>query len=232
MFVSAVVPAAGFGKRLKSKTPKPLIRIGKKPIFIRTLETLSENDLIKEIILVANKKNLPELRSCLLRYRIRKVKTLVTGGRRRQDSVRNGLKHLNSACVLVLIHDAARPFVTQEIISNAINTAKKFDAAIAAVELKPTVKAIDSRGYISKTLERNRIFEIQTPQVFKKDLIIKAYDRFGHINVTDDSALVEKLSKKIKIVKGSYFNIKITTPEDLVFAEAILRKNKSLGVRL
>jgi len=224
MFLSAIIPAAGYGKRLKSNISKPLVKIGNTPILIRTLRALNNVVPIKEIILVVNKKDICKLKDIISRQRIKKLKCIVLGGKRRQDSVRNGLKYLDKRCDFVLIHDGARPFIQKEIVLEVIDEAKRSRAAVTGVALKPTIKRCDSRNHIVETLDRNRLFEIQTPQVFSKELIMKAHERFYRLNVTDDAALVEKLGAKVKLVEGSYLNIKITTPEDLVLAKAINKR--------
>jgi 2-C-methyl-D-erythritol 4-phosphate cytidylyltransferase len=126
----------------------------------------------------------------------------------------------------VLIHDSARPFIDRKFITEVIMAAKKTGAAITGVPIKATIKSIKSGGLVDRTLDRSNLWEIQTPQVFKKELILKAYKEFSKRNVTDDSSLVEKLGKKVKIVPGSYENIKITTKEDLLFAQAIAGRKR------
>lgn len=222
-YVTAIVLAAGRGERLKSKVPKLLAKIGSKPVIIHTLEALSRNPSIKDIILVANAKNLREMTAWVKRYHIRKISSVVEGGARRQDSLGSGLKAVDSRTDLVLIHDAARPFIDKNLIDSVINVAKKSGAAITGVPVKATIKKAFGK-VVDKTIERKNLWEIQTPQVFKKDLILKAYKKFGKIDVTDDAMLVEKLGGKVNIVEGSYSNIKITTPEDLVLAEAIAKR--------
>ena len=222
-YVTAIALAAGRGERLKSKVPKLLAKIGSKPVIIHTLEALSRNPSIKDIILVANAKNLREMTAWVKRYHIRKISSVVEGGARRQDSLGNGLKAVDSRTDLVLIHDAARPFIDKNLIDSVINVAKKSGAAITGVPVKATIKKAFGK-VVDKTIERKNLWEIQTPQVFKKDLILKAYKKFGKIDVTDDAMLVEKLGGKVNIVEGSYSNIKITTPEDLVLAEAIAKR--------
>ncbi len=235
MYVSAIVLAAGKGKRFKSDISKPLVKIGAKPIIFYSLRVLSRNPEIKDIILVANRGNRKGINAVLRKYRINKIKAVVLGGKRRQDSVLNGLKAIGrKGPGLVLIHDSARPFIDRGIISSVIRQAKRSRAAIAGVPVKATIKEVTrSPGYkvtdsfiVKKTLDRGDLWEIQTPQVFKKDWILSAYQKFGGTEVTDDASLVEKSGHKVSLVKGSYFNIKITTPEDLVLAEAILKSCK------
>lgn len=235
MHVTAIVLAAGKGLRLKSKVPKPLIGINSKPLIIYSLKTLSGCSDIKDIIVVTNDKNSSSIKSKIGKYGIRKVKNIILGGLRRQDSVYNALKVIDKRTNLVLVHDAARPFINKETISSAIKAAKKYKAAIVGVPVKATIKkATKTQGHqdtrlptVKKTLNRDNLWEIQTPQVFKKAIILRAYEEYEKISVSDDAALVEKLGVKAKIVMGSYFNIKITTPEDLILAEAIARKGKS-----
>jgi 2-C-methyl-D-erythritol 4-phosphate cytidylyltransferase len=223
MFVSAIVPAAGSGLRLRSSLPKPLVSLNKKPIFIHTLSSLNRHPDIKEIILVVSGNTVGAITQCLKRYKIKKVKELVIGGAARCDSVRNGLKRVSHRAELVLIHDAVRPIIESNMISRIIKEAKKTGAAILGVPIKPTVKEVDMRNRVVRTLRRENVYEIQTPQVFRKDIIINAYKKFSNLRAVDDASLVERLGKTVKVVFGSYFNIKITTPEDLVFARAILK---------
>ena len=244
--IEAIVPAAGLGRRLKGDITKPLVSISGSPIIIRTLKVLNAHPRISKIIVLSHKKNLKAMRKLISRNNIHKLKNIVEGGATRSTSVAAGLKLISGDTDFVLIHDAARPFVKKEIISKVISAAVASGAAVAGVRLKPTIKKIKSNngfGYrlpnhcfpaykknhtvvIEKTLDRENIWEIQTPQVFKKDLILEAYKRFKKIAATDDASLVEKLGLDVSVVEGSYFNIKVTTFEDLVFAKAIAMKLK------
>lgn len=228
MNITAIVLAAGKGRRFKSKVPKPLAKIRFKPVLIYSLESLCRHPRIRKIIIVANAANFKKILSLIKRYHINKVACVVLGGKRRQDSVSCGLKRIiDDDCDFVLIHDSARPFTDSKIISRVIEKAKKSGCAIAGVPVKATIKkAVSSNSRIvDKTLDRRMLWEIQTPQVFRKDLILSAYKKFKNVPVTDDASLVEKLGRKVSIVLGSYNNIKITTPEDLALAQYIsLRK--------
>lgn len=248
MFVSALLLAAGSGKRFKSKIPKPLASIRSFPIILYSLRALARHPLIKDIIVVVNRKNILAVRDCVKEYRIKKTLKFVQGGERRQDSVLCGLKALSHVSDFVLIHDAARPFIDKRMISAVIQSARKSEAAIVGVPVKATIKRVkrslkpqassrthhnqgnqeigksgDRALLVEQTLNRENLWEIQTPQVFKKDVILEAHRRFGKANVTDDAMLVEKLGVRVAIVPGSYRNIKITTPEDLLIAEALAR---------
>ncbi len=198
MYVSAIVLAAGRGVRLKSKTPKPLIKINSKPVLIYSLATLSKNPWIKEIIVVVNPLNQKKIIHEIKQRRIKKVKKIILGGNQRRDSVYRGLRAINKAAGLVLIHDGARPFVDAKTISLVINEAGKTGAAIVGVPVKATIKEVRGSGlgahgkYVKKTLDRENLWEIQTPQVFKKDIILEADVKFGKTKVTDDAMLVEK----------------------------------------
>ena len=227
MYVTAIVLAAGRGLRLKSKISKPLIEINSKPIIIYCLNTISQHSNIKDIIVVANSKNSKSIISKIGQYRIGKIKNIVLGGKRRQDSVRNGLKAMNRRTDLVLIHDAVRPFIDKKMVSVLIKKAKRYQAAIVGTPLKATIKKVLDKSIVEKTIDRNNLWEIQTPQVFRKDLILEAYEKYRGVSVSDDASLVEKLGVKVKVVMGSYFNIKITTPEDLILAKAILKTQKA-----
>jgi 2-C-methyl-D-erythritol 4-phosphate cytidylyltransferase len=246
MKVSAIVLAAGRSLRFsRSKISKVLTPINSKPIIIYSLEILSKHPSVRDIIVVVNEQNLKGITNQISDSRIRKIRRIVKGGIRRQDSVINALSVLNRDIDFVLIHDAARPFINRNMVSSLIKEAARYGAAIAGVPVKATVKEVDlvrssefavpsksknrkERGAVTvkRTLDRSRLWEIQTPQVFKKDLIVKAYKKFGRLDVTDDAMLVEKLGEKVRVVLGSYDNIKITTPEDLVVAEAILKSKK------
>ena len=222
--LSAIILAAGRGKRLGSAVSKPLVKIGKFPVIIYSLRTLDEHPEIDEIILVVNNKNRRAITRLIKKYSFKKIKTLVLGGSRRQDSVFNGLKNVSSNSDWILIHDSARPFINGEGVTKVIRAAKETGSAIMAVKPKATIKYSWRGNLVAKTLDRDNLWEIQTPQVFKKDFILQAYKKFGPGKVTDDASLVEKLGKKIKLIQGSYANIKITTGEDLLFAGLIAKR--------
>jgi len=230
-YVTAIVLAAGRGLRFKSKITKPILKINSRPIIIYCLDILSKHPNIRDIIVVVNSKNSRSIIRKIGQCRIKKIKDVVLGGRRRQDSVAKALRAIDVRTALVLIHDAVRPFIDKEMVSSVLKEAKKSGAAIVGVPVKATIKEVTksrshevtSRVLVKKTLDRDSLWEVQTPQVFKKELIMEAYNKFGNSEVTDDASLLEKIGVRVKIVRGSYFNIKITTPEDLVLAEAIAK---------
>ena len=225
----AIVLAGGTGKRMGSSTSKQFLLLDNKPILVHTLQIFQECRPIDGIYLVVNHKDLPTIQEEILEaYHFSKILKLVIGGRLRQDSVRNGLEAIDEACDIVTIHDAARPFVSPAFIEKSIFLMEMFDAIIPAIPARDTIKAISKEGFVMKTLERDTLWQVQTPQTFKYDLIAKAYREgmakklYGY----DDSAFIEHLGKKVKVIEGSPYNIKITTPEDLIIAKGILSQFK------
>jgi 2-C-methyl-D-erythritol 4-phosphate cytidylyltransferase len=178
---------------------------------------------------VVNHRDLPLIQEEILEtYHFSKIMKLVIGGRLRQDSVRNGLEAIDESCDVVIIHDAARPFVSPAFVEKSIFLMEMFDAVIPAIPARDTIKVISKEGFVLKTLERDALWHIQTPQTFKYDLIAKAY-REGMAKKLcgyDDSTFIEHLGKRVKVVEGSPYNIKITTPEDLLIARGILAQLK------
>ncbi|KUG21850.1 2-c-methyl-d-erythritol 2,4-cyclodiphosphate synthase [hydrocarbon metagenome] len=227
----AIIPAGGMGKRLKANMAKQYLKLNQKPILVNTLQVFQESQIIDEIILVLPKADLisagQELRN---KYGLNKVTKIVAGGNERQDSVRNGLAAIDNKCDLVLVHDAVRPFITERMIREVIAAAKVTGAASVGVKAKETIKEAGKDNVVAITIPRNNIWLTQTPQAFKLEILKKAYKKacdekfYG----TDDASLVERMGIKVKMVAGSYDNIKITTPEDLEMARALIR-NKSGG---
>ncbi|MCX5712416.1 MAG: 2-C-methyl-D-erythritol 4-phosphate cytidylyltransferase [Candidatus Omnitrophica bacterium] len=228
--VCAIVVAAGKGLRLESKVSKPLVTLNRKPLFIYCLEVLNKHPQICDIVLVTSLENKTRIIEQVAKYDIDKVLRVVLGGVRRQDSVERGLSSVSRLAQYVLIHDAARPFINAKMISTVILAARKSGSAIVGVPVKETVKKVvrvKGKGLgVKETLKRDELWVAQTPQIFRKDIIINAYKKFGKLSVTDDAALVEKLGSRVSLVNGSYDNIKITTPEDLITAQELLKKWK------
>jgi 2-C-methyl-D-erythritol 4-phosphate cytidylyltransferase len=224
----AIITAAGYGKRMGQ--PKQFLEIGGKPILEWTLSVFEATEAIDEIILVVNEEDVERAK----KFSFTKLKEVVAGGRERQDSVYNGIKALPEDAEIVAVHDGARPFVSSEIIEKAIAEARKEGAVVVGVPISDTVKKVDSRKTstssvesltVESSLNRQELWAAQTPQVFKKDIILRAYrEGLGKHQVTDDAMTVEKLGIPVKMVMGSHRNIKITTPDDLNIAEAILKE--------
>ena len=225
----AIVLAGGAGKRMGTATNKQFLLLDNKPIIVRTLQIFEECRPVDGVYLVVNQKDLPIMQEEILEtYKFNKVVKLVIGGRLRQDSVRNGLEAIENPCDIVIIHDGARPFVSPSFIEKGIFLMEMFDAVIPAIPVKDTIKTVSKEGFVIKTLERDSLWNVQTPQTFKYDLIIKAYREgmskklYGY----DDATFLEHMGKKIKVIEGSPYNIKITTPEDLIIAKGMLSQLK------
>ena len=225
----AIVLAGGAGKRMGTATNKQFLLLDNKPIIVRTLQIFEECRPVDGVYLVVNQKDLPIMQEEILEtYKFNKVVKLVIGGRLRQDSVRNGLEAIENPCDIVIIHDGARPFVSPSFIEKGIFLMEMFDAVIPAIPVKDTIKTVSKEGFVIKTLERDSLWNVQTPQTFKYDLIIKAYREGMSKNLYgyDDATFLEHMGKKIKVIEGSPYNIKITTPEDLIIAKGMLSQLK------
>ncbi len=226
MKITAVVPAAGAGKRMKKRAGrKPFFILGKRPILAHTLSRLQRSPYIKEIILVLDKNDITKGRRLVKAYRLSKVTGITVGGKSRFESVQKGLGCVGKGTELVLIHDGARPFLKQSIIKDTINAARRSGAAIAAVPATSTIKFVKKNRVIYSTPDRDKLWIIATPQVFKYKLLLTAYKKGSGCKskIFDDAGLVERLGRKIKVVQDSSSNIKITTPLDLAIGEAILK---------
>jgi len=226
MKTTAIVPSAGRGIRIRSREAKPYLKLRGIPILARTLRALNSFSCVNEIIVAVDRNSKAKAGKIIKKYKINKVKVVIHGGATRFKSVLNCLSYLSDDTDCVAIHDGVRPFITEDVIRRAIRVAGKIGACVVGVPLITTLKKIDGSLRVISTPPRNRLWAAQTPQVFKKALIAKAYNsaRKRKIKPTDDSMLVELLGKRVKMVKGSYRNIKITTPEDLKLAEILVRK--------
>jgi 2-C-methyl-D-erythritol 4-phosphate cytidylyltransferase len=223
--VSAIVLAGGRGKRMGYVQSKQYIDLNGKPILYYTLKQFIENSLIEKIILVVPEDEKDYCKNEVLNKYGLKVDSVVSGGNERQESVYNALVELKYSDI-VLIHDGARPFVSQRIINDAIKFAKVYKATAPGVMPKDTIKIKDENNFSVDTLVRNSIVAIQTPQAFDFNLICECHKEIKKrgIEVTDDTSVVELLGNTVYIYEGDYTNIKITTPEDLALAEYLVRK--------
>ena len=225
MRVSAILVGAGLGLRMGGTIKKPFLQIHGKPIFLHTIERFSQIDTITEIVCVAGET---EIRSLREQWQdildTNKVKKIVPGGKRRQDSVYNGLCQTETDAEIVLIHDIVRPLVRKEHIEAVITKTREFHAAILAVPMKATVKEAGNNLRIQRTIPRSSLWMAQTPQGFEKNLLVKVFNQLKNsdIEFTDDAEMVERTGHPVYIVPGTDENIKITTPEDLLIAEALL----------
>ncbi|CAM5313072.1 2-C-methyl-D-erythritol 4-phosphate cytidylyltransferase OS=Lysinibacillus sphaericus OX=1421 GN=ispD PE=3 SV=1 [Lysinibacillus sphaericus] len=219
-----VLPAAGSGKRMGAGQNKLFLELLEKPILIHTLEVFEQDENCTGIWLAVKPEERAVIQKMLANYGISKVKGLPDGGAERQHSVHACMKEMEQVDI-VLVHDAARPFITHDIIANLVQSANNFGAAIAGVRAKDTMKKVRN-GIIEETVSRESLWMIQTPQAFRFDLIVEAEDvaeKVGFLG-TDEAMLVERLGHEVHIVESNYENVKMTTKEDLLFGEAILRK--------
>ncbi len=224
---SLVIVSAGKGSRMKSDLNKQFLKIGNKEVIAHTIDKFYNNKNIDEIIIVIREDEKEFFQENIInKYGYKNIK-IAFGGQERQDSVYNGLKEVDEKSKIVLIHDGARPFVTNEIIKKSIECAKEYNCAIVGVPVKDTIKIVNEKNDVCDTPNRSTLWSIQTPQVFNYSLIMKAHKKAKDDEYygTDDSMLMEYLGYDVKVVEGSYNNIKITTPEDLKIAEEILREN-------
>ncbi|MCH4827816.1 MAG: 2-C-methyl-D-erythritol 4-phosphate cytidylyltransferase [Planococcus sp. (in: firmicutes)] len=222
MNYTVVLPAAGSGKRMKADKNKLLLELFGKPIFLYTLEVFQQDPNCDAIWLAVKEQERELIEGYVKRYNLTKVQGYATGGTERQDSVRACLEAI-PPCGVVLVHDAARPFIDKEVIVNLVETAHTSGAAIAAVPVKDTIKKAEN-GIISETVDRDQLWMIQTPQAFRYSLILEAAQKAhkdGFMG-TDEAMLVERLHYPVAIVESTYENIKMTTPDDLIYGRAIL----------
>ncbi|MBI3312060.1 MAG: 2-C-methyl-D-erythritol 4-phosphate cytidylyltransferase [Candidatus Omnitrophica bacterium] len=223
--VAAVIVAGGVGRRLKSRVHKPFVRLAGRPMLARTLGAFERSAGVDGVVLVVYRGDLNRARALVRRYRCRKVLAVVPGGETRMDSVGCGLQALPASARWVAVHDSARPLIAPREIEAVLRAARASRAAIVAVPVIPTIKE-GKNGWVTRTLDRNRLWAVQTPQVFERKLLERAHakGRAQKAAATDDAALVERLGVKVRIVPGSPKNIKVTTPEDLRIAEVFLKK--------
>lgn len=222
--VSAIIVAAGSGSRMGADTTKQFMTLCKKPVVMHSVLAFEKSDYIDEIVIVAREDEVSKYKPLLEKYGIKKVSAVVSGGETRQESVMKGMEAISPKSDFVAIHDGARPLVTEQIIKSVMLNAYKFKAASAAAPSKDSTKMVSDSHFIEKTVERDKLWLMQTPQVFYADLyraaLLNAIER--KFEGTDDCALAEFAGFPVKVVDCGYENIKITTPIDLKIAEAIL----------
>lgn len=234
--VVAMILAAGAGKRMNAGINKVWLLLDGQPLFGHTLEVFLKSSLIHRVLLVVNPDELPQFERYLADHcqSTQVPVDLVAGGAERQDSVANGLQYLRSkfsdkaGYQLVAVHDAARALLTADLLATAVAAGQEYRAAALGVPVKDTIKQVGADGLVVATPERAALWMVQTPQVFDLDLLDQCYRKAtaGGLRFTDDCGVVEYFGHPVKLVRGSYENLKITTPEDLLVAEAILRRRK------
>jgi len=227
----AIIPAGGAGKRLKAHVAKQFLLLDTLPVLVHTLKVFQESTRIDDIILALPPDDIVSVRQELIeKYGITKLTTVVAGGEERQDSVRNCLWAVRGECDFVVVHDAVRPFVTEELIGRVIDAAEDNGAASIGVKAKDTIKETGADNKVLATIPRQNLWLTQTPQAFKFELLKEAYTAAYNEKYygTDDASLVERIGKEVKMVEGSYENIKITTKEDMLIADALMKKGNKI----
>jgi 2-C-methyl-D-erythritol 4-phosphate cytidylyltransferase len=224
MRVAAIIVAAGVGSRMGGPVNKHLLLIRGRPVLAYTLDAFERCSIIDTIILVGGEDRLDSYQALARDHHITKVGAIVSGGQTRQDSCAIGLAQVGDADIVV-VHDGARPLVSERVIVESVQAAALHGAAVVAVPVKDTIKTGTSDGFVGETLPRERLWQIQTPQTFRTDLLRHAYQAAQGVFLgTDDASLVERLDLPVKIVQGDYSNIKITTVDDLAVAESLTRQ--------
>lgn len=225
MNVCAIVPAGGQGKRMGGSVPKQFQSLMGHPILYYTIKTLHESELIDSIILVVPEQEIENSRKAWLGHPSI-VKKVVMGGEKRQDSVFNGYQSVPTDTDIVLVHDGVRPFLSVEMIKESIHTAHKFGAAVTGIPIHDTIKQVDNARKVQRTIEREGLWRIQTPQAFRYNLLGEAFQNAQRNSFygTDEGALIEHLGQEIRIVDGYEWNLKITRPEDLIVGESLVAK--------
>nr|MCR4673983.1 2-C-methyl-D-erythritol 4-phosphate cytidylyltransferase [Lachnospiraceae bacterium] len=223
---SAVVLAGGSGKRMGLKVKKQYLEIMNKPLIYYSLKAFEESP-VDEIVLVVTPGDEAYVKKEIVdQYKMHKISYIVAGGKERYNSVYEGLKKCSGD--YVLIHDGARAFVTEDIIKRAMDGAKKYKACVIGMPVKDTIKIAGEDGFVDSTPERSKVWMVQTPQAFETTLVRNAYEKVlagDTTGITDDAMIVEKATnQKVRLIEGSYDNIKVTTPEDLDVAENIIKK--------
>lgn len=223
----ALIASAGKSERMGSKGNKQFLLLGGKPILSHTLRIFEDCPLVDEIVVLLN---VEEIENCwkeiIKKFHFQKVSSVIPGGEERQDSIWNGLQALPASAARVIVHDGARPLVSMEVLNQAIRALEGWAGVVVGVPAKDTIKRADSTGEVKETLDRPELWLVQTPQVFLPEPLFQAHKKakaegfYG----TDDAVLLERAGYRVKMIMGSYENIKITTPEDLIIAEAILRR--------
>ena len=226
--LGAIIVAAGTSQRMGGLN-KAFAPLGNKPLLAWSVDTCQECQLVSRIAIALRKDDLASGQKLARQRGWTKVSRVYPGGRRRQDSVKRGLPEM-AGCDWVMVHDGARPFLTLELIQDGLEAARETGAAIAAVPVTDTIKLSSDAGLIEETLSRDKLWLAQTPQIFGLELLTRAYKKLT-AEATDDASAVERLGYKVKLYRGSYRNIKVTTPADLVLAEVIASSDES-GHRL
>jgi len=225
MSTGVIIPAAGQGKRMRNSINKQYLTLYDRPVLAHTIDLFNNYPGITQIVVVVAEEEIDYCQAKIIDKYFDKSIKLVAGGKTRRHSVFEGLKAFSPATDYILVHDGSRPLLPEHLIGRVIKAVKEYHALAVGVELKDTIKKRNSEGYITETLTRDEFVSIQTPQAFDYQIIMKAHQEIAsEVPVTDDASLVEAIGISVKVISGSYENIKITTPMDLLVAETILKK--------
>lgn len=227
MNVSAIIPAGGIGTRMGLNGPKQFVKLAGVPLLVHTLRAFEHVEQIREIIVAAPESYLDQTRKLIQKFQISKT-SVVKGGKLRQDSVQAGLAHVAADCDFVLVHDGARPLITAELICACLEAAHDHGAAMAAIPVNDTIKDVDQKRIIRHTVNRETLWQAQTPQVVRTDILKRAFAQATQKTFvgTDEASFLELINEPMMVVEGSEQNIKVTRPDDLLIAEAILMNIK------
>jgi 2-C-methyl-D-erythritol 4-phosphate cytidylyltransferase len=230
MHVTAIVLAAGAGRRIGADVSKTYLSIAGRPLILRALDRMFAAKAVKEVILVVAENNLHRCDSMLRGDAALSNRpwVLQSGGSTRQQSARRGLEKLNAVTDIVVIHDGARPFASAALIDRLVEAAAEKGAVVAGLPVRDTIKVVGSGGLIQSTPERQSLWEIQTPQVFRRELIVAAHEAAekSGVEATDDAMVVERFGKSVYVLEGERTNFKITLPEDVWLAETLIRDGR------
>ena len=227
--VTVIIPAAGQGNRMRCSNNKIFLPLVDIPMFVHSVLTFSSCSEVDNMIVVVALDEAEQVESILHGFPGLKNWQVVVGGSERQYSIANAIKVVSEKTDVILVHDGARPLLQEECVKDIIQAVRQYKAAVVAVPVKDTIKTVDDNGWVTGTLERRTLWSIQTPQGFDGKLLRQAYNKAeadGYVG-TDDASLVERLGVKVKVIPGSYENIKVTTPEDLIIASALLKERES-----
>ncbi len=226
--ITSIVLSGGSGTRMGTAIKKQYLTVKGKELLIYSLEAMEENKKISEIILVVPIADIEFCEKLMKKYNLKKIIAVVTGGETRFASVYNGLQAVPKNSDLVVVHDGARPLLSQTTLEDTIQAGKIYGAAIAAIPVKDTIKQIDDDSFIDFTYDRDVLWAAQTPQVFRRDIIMDCYQKAFESNLqgTDDASIIERFGYKVRLVMGDYENIKITTPGDFEYAQFLLCKEE------
>ena len=230
MFATAIVVAAGVGRRIGAQVSKTYLPVGGRPLVLRTLDRLFSSTTVEKVILVVAAHEMEHCAELLRGDSALRGRAVImqTGGETRQQSVKRGLAKVEAETDIVLIHDGARPFVSPGLIDRSVQAASEKGAVVVGLPVRDTIKFVGTDRLIQSTLDRSLLWEIQTPQVFQRQLIVAAHEQAERdaIEVTDDATVVERLGVPVFVIEGERTNLKLTWPEDIWLAEVMIREGR------